>query len=63
MQLNHKKSDDYLGQIKNSAEEKAELIVEGLKSNDLPVNLIGKRRILEIGIGGGESMEKIKKES
>lgn len=62
MHSSFKRADDYLRQIKNSAEEKTELIREELKSNNLPVDSAGRRRILEIGIGGGESLGEIKDE-
>lgn len=48
--------------LKIAQKKKTELIIEELKSNNLPVDSAGGRRILEIGIGGGESLGKIKDE-
>ena len=54
-----KDSSRYLELIGGNANEKIGYIIDSLKRNELPV-VEGQIRILEIGPGGGESLEKLK---
>lgn len=61
MSFEHKKSPEYLNQISNNCNEKTALIIESLREQSLPYKNL-TRTILEIGIGGAESLDKIKNE-
>lgn len=56
-----KDSTRYLELIGGHPDEKISYIIDSLKSNKLPI-VDGQIRILEIGPGGGESLEKLKEE-
>ncbi|MES2315128.1 MAG: methyltransferase domain-containing protein [Patescibacteria group bacterium] len=58
-----KESGDYLRQIGNSVPEKIGVIEKSLNDSSLPKTADGKIRIIELGIGGGESLKRLKKNS
>jgi SAM-dependent methyltransferase len=57
----HKKSSTYLEQIDGNSHEKNGTIIQQILSGNLP-RINGETRILEIGIGSGSGIEKIKNE-
>lgn len=57
----HKKSSTYLEQIDGNSHEKSDAIIRQILSGNLP-RINGETRILEIGIGSGSGIEKIKDE-
>lgn len=57
----HKKSSTYLEQIDGNSHEKGDTIIRQILSGNLP-RINGETRILEIGIGSGSGIEKIKDE-
>lgn len=56
-----KESGDYLQQIKNNIPEKTGLIEQAINKKKLPKTQDGIIRIIELGIGGGESLKHFKK--
>lgn len=57
----HKKSSTYLEQIDGNSHEKSDTIIQQILSGNLP-RINGETRVLEIGIGSGGGIEKIKNE-
>lgn len=58
--LSQKLSAEYLSNIDSYSEEKTQLLVESLKGGDIPLTEDGVVRILEVGAGGGGSVERFK---
>lgn len=57
----HKKSSEYLEQIDGNSHEKSDTIIQQILLGNLP-RINGETRILEIGVGSGSGIEKIKNE-
>jgi SAM-dependent methyltransferase len=57
-----KESGDYLAQIRNNTEEKTAKVLAAIESGTLPKDENGKYRLLELGIGGGESLKSLVKQ-
>jgi len=59
----NKESGDYLKQIRNNIPEKISLLKRALDSGELPWTADGKMRIVELGIGGGESLKELREQT
>jgi len=61
MLKSNKESGDYLRQIRNNIPEKVNVIEQYLDNHSLPKTKDGKIKIIELGTGGGQSLQHIKR--
>ncbi|MCB9811156.1 methyltransferase domain-containing protein, partial [Candidatus Nomurabacteria bacterium] len=58
---NEKGDTEYLEQLKGGIDEKVGMLIKALDSESLP-RIDGTVRVMEVGVGGGQGVEKIKRD-
>lgn len=58
---NEKGGTEYLEQLKDGVDEKVGMLIKALDSESLP-RIDGTVRVMEVGVGGGQGVEKIKRD-